>query len=178
MKNITIEEYAGLEDTSQYFFLKDMLPSDMFGCYQMNVSQMSYEKVKGVMRTLSKFSNWEDAKDIFETCFDIDAETFWNGKITDFFAAKNYIVITFKNLLEREKKLLSSISKDSALWEAAGGNKMNRFSEILPLTQLGKIYGIYPFELKDMKYHEIIMLLSKETVESSVMERFYELKYK
>lgn len=178
MTNITIEEYAGLKDTSKYYFLKDMLPKDTFGCYQMNVGQMSYEQVKGVMRTLSKFESWKDAKDIFETCFGIDEETFWNGKITDFFSAKNYIVSTFKKLMDNETRLLKSISKDSVLWEAAGGNKMNKYSDILPIRQLGKMFGLYPFELSEKRYLEILKLLEIETVETPIMEQFYKLKYK
>lgn len=176
MINITIKEYATSTKQSLYTPLENCVPKPEFGVHVMDVKQMSYEDVKAVIRTLRNFKNWNSIKDVFETCFKIDEDAFWSGKILDFFIAKNYIIETFKKLVEREKKLLQSISKDSVLWEAAGGNRLDKYGDVLPLNQLGKIYGIYPFELKDYKYYDILTLLSLEKDQSEVERRFHELK--
>ena len=113
---------------------------------------------------------------MFTTCFNITEEQFYNGKILDFFSAKKYVVKYFQDLLQKESKLLSSISIDSAKWIAAGGDKLNRFSDILPINQLGKIYGIYPFELGNYKYFEIITLLTIEKEQNEIERRMHEMK--
>jgi len=176
MTNITIKEYTELKDVSEYDVLVFLKPKPIFGVHEMDVRKMTYEEVKSVTRTLRNFKDWNSVKNVFETCFKIDALTFWSGSIVDYFKAKNYIVKTFSDLLEREQKLLQSISKDSVLWEAAGGKRLDKFSDVLPLNQLGKIYGIYPFELKDYLYEEILLLLTIETVQNQVENKFNELK--
>ena len=130
------------------------------------------------MRVVSKLKSWKDIRDVFETCFKINESEFNNGLGTDFLQAKNYIVKTFNKLVENERKLLASISKDSLLWESAGGKRLDIFSDVLPLNQLGKIYGIYPFELKNYKYKEILLLLTIEKEQNEIERKFHELKNK
>lgn len=178
MTNITVKEYFSLEDSSKYNFLEHSLPSSKFGAFDFDINKLSYKKVKGVMRTLRGFESVKDVKDIFETCYDITENEFFNSKIVDYFPAKNYIVKEFANMLEREHKLLSSLSGDALIWEAAGGKRLNRFSDILPINQLGKIYGIYPFELQDYKYIDILTLLTIEKEQTEIEKRFNEIKNK
>lgn len=178
MKNITLHEYVRLKDVTPYNALQFLKPKPTYGVHVMNVNDMTYEEVKAVTRRLRTFKGFEDIKDIFETCFKIDEQTFWNGKVTHFFQARNYIVETFKKLLERERKLLTSVSKNSILWEQAGGNRLDKWSDVLPINQLGKIYGIYPFELSQYKYKEILTLLTVEKEQREVEEKFNELNRK
>lgn len=178
MINITLREYVNSKDVSQYEFLEHSKPRNKYFNKELNVSLLTYGEVKAVMRTLRKMKSINDIKDIFETCFKIDENEFYSGLITEYFSAKNYVIQTFKELLEREIKLLKSFSGDSALWEAAGGNKLNKHSDVLPINQLGKIYSLYPFDLEHKKYQEILYLMVVEKDQNEVEKKFHELKSK
>lgn len=174
MRNLTLEEYISCSEVSEYSPLQYMKPSESFGKYKSDIENMTYEQVKGVVRTLRKLDSWNDIKDIFETVYQIDEQQFLNSYVKDFFAAKNFIIEKFKQIVETEYKLLKSINKNYGKWIAAGGERLNRFSDVLPLNQLGKIYGIYPFELKDYKYKEILLLLTIEKEQSEIEQKMHE----
>lgn len=178
MINITLKQYISLEDTTTYDFLEHIKPSNRYVGKELNVSDMTYGEVKAVMRTLRKMKSIDDIKNIFETCFKISENEFYSGLITEYFSAKNFIIKTFKDLLDKEIKLLKSISGDSALWEASGGNKLNKHSDVLAINQLAKIYGLYPFELESKKYQEILYLMVVEKELGEVQKRFDKLKSK
>lgn len=177
MINLTMKEYMSCSNPLEYNFLINSKPKDFYGVYSSDINNMTYEQVKSVARTLRNIKTWNDISNVFETVFNINKQEFLLGKVTDFFSAKNYVIQKFKEIAEKESKLLSNITKDSVLWDHAGGKKLNKFSDILPLTELGKIYGIYPFELKDYKYKEILLLLTIETTQKHVDTEFNKLKY-
>lgn len=158
-----------------YSPLKFLEPVNCYGVYKSKVKDLTYEQVKSVIRTIRNIKTWKDISDIFETVFGITNEQFLEGKVTYFFAAKNYVIKEFERIVKTENKLLSSISKNHGKWIAAGGERLNRFGDILPLNQLGKIYGVYPFELKDYKYTEILMLLTIEKEQNEVERKMSEM---
>lgn len=178
MTNITLREYIKRTNVIEYEILEHQKPSNKYVGKSMNVALMTYGEVKAVMRVLRNLKGLNDIKDVFETCFKITEEEFYNGKIVEFYSAKKYIITTFKDLLDKEFKLLNSISGDSALWEAAGGNKLNKHSDVLSINQLGKIYGLYPFDLNGRRYQEILYLLRIEKEQGEVQRKFDELKSK
>jgi hypothetical protein len=73
---------------------------------------------------------------------------------------------------------LQSVSADAGIWEAAGGNQLNEFSDVLPLSQLAKIYGGYPFDFGEKKYVEIIYLLRMNNLQNQIEAEFQKLKTK
>ncbi len=102
---------------------------------------------------------------------------FWSGKVVEFFEARNFIIAEFKKLIEQEQKMLSSVDPvNSLLWKQAGGDKLNRFGGILPLNQLGKLYGQFPFDLQNRKYMEIFLLLTIEKESGEIQTKFSKLK--
>lgn len=161
MRNITIKEYAKLrlQKRMQYDVLKHMKPINDFGGMKLNVNAMSWNDVKAVMRELSNFSNWKSVIDIYETCFKISEDVFWEQPIKDYFQSSNYIRETFVKLKEKEIELLRSDDITSALWSEAGGDKLNPFADVVPLVQIGKMFSQYPMDLKEKPYVEILSLL-------------------
>jgi len=175
MRNITIKEYMKSANAIDYSPLQFLEPYKSFGSHEAKITDLTYEEVKSVVRTLKKLRTWNDVADVFETVFKIDREQFFNGRILDFFSARNYIVKEFKRIVKTENRLLQSITKDYGKWVAAGGEKLNRFSDVIPLNQLGKIYGVYPFDLKDYKYTEILTLLVIEKEQGEVDRKMNEM---
>jgi hypothetical protein len=79
-------------------------------------------------------------------------------------------------LHKKESDLLNSISADIGIWQQAGGDSLNEFSDVLPLSQLAKIYGGYPFDYGQKKYVEIVYLLRMNNVQSQVENEYQKLK--
>lgn len=176
MKDITLKQYLELKDVSQYSFIDSLKPKDTFNGVKLDISLMTYSEVKGVMKSLKDFKTIENVKDIFETCFKCDVIEFYNSNLVAFTQAKKHVLNTFKKLIENENKLLQSVSVDAMLWQSAGGDKLNKFSDIMALVQLGEIYGVYPFELENKKYFEILTLLRVNKVKNEVDAKYNELK--
>lgn len=181
MKNYTLKTY--IKKRLNYSVLDTIEGKPFFKIgrktHELKISDLTYEEVKGVMRELGKETTWTTIKNVFETCFRLDEGQFEKGKVKQYFEARNFILKAFTRLMKTEKALLSSIeSIDSALWEQSGGASLNRFGSALALNQLGKIYGIYPFELKDKKYQEILLLLTIEKTQREVQGKYDKLKAK
>lgn len=103
---------------------------------------------------------------------------FYNENVENFFKARRFIIDEVTRICKNETALLNSISFDSEIWKMAGGEKLNKYADILPLVQLGEIYSIYPFELMHKPYSQIITLLSLHKTKSEVNNEFINLKSK
>lgn len=194
MDNISILEYSKLLDSTEYdLVLKHLTPKNSFAGGQIDFNKLSYKDVKSCIHLMTKAIDWDSTKELFCIAFGIEEDDkreedtfvfdkitkgFWNSSIIDYYAAQNYIVKTFKELQEKETKLLQSISADSGLWELAGGAKLNKFSNIMPLIQLGEIYSIYPYDLQEKPYNEILLLLVAHKEKNEVQNKYNELKAK
>jgi hypothetical protein len=60
----------------------------------------------------------------------------------------------------------------------AGGARLNKFSNLMPLVQLGEIYHIYPYKLQNKVYNEILTLLVLHKEKAEVSEAYSKLKQK
>lgn len=173
MKNITLKHYTRLRDTLQYdLILEHLKPANTFAGRQMNVNAMPYANVKYCIRLLPKITDWNGVRQLFEICFDIDKTIFWKAPVTDFFAARKFIIAEFERIIATENKLLASMSTDSHLWQMAGADKLKPYSDTLPLLQLGKLFGQYPFDLGRKPYSEIFSLLAQTKVQNEVEEEY------
>ena len=169
MKNITLKQYIRLRDTLHYdLILEHLNPKNSFGGKQMNISAMPYANVKYCIRLLPKIANWNDVRQLFEICFDIDEKAFWKATITEFFAARKFMVAEFERTIITENKLLTTLSTDSHLWQMAGADKLKPYGDTLPLLQLGKHFGQYPFDLGRKPYGEIFSLLAQTKAQNEV----------
>lgn len=176
MKQITVAEYLKLPDAKRLEYdvlLISLKPKEWL---KIEINRLTYNEVKSVFKILQKAAEIKDVQNVFEYAFKIDADEFYNLPITKYFQLKKYISEYFVNLHKKENDLLNSISADIGIWEQAGGGSLNEFSDVLPLSQLAKIYGGYPFDYGQKKYVEIIYLLRMNNVQSQVENEYQKIK--
>jgi len=176
MRNISLKKYATLKDTSQYeTILTHLNPKNKFGDRTMDINQMPYANVKYCIRLLPKVESWEGVKQLFMICFDVTEDAFWQTQIVDYFAARRFLISEFERVISAENKLLATHSTDSHLWHMAGADKLKPYSDTLPLLQLGKLFGQYPFDLGRKPYSEIFNLLAQTKAQNEVEAEYGKL---
>lgn len=177
MKNISIKQYSTLPDTSQYdAILPHLNPKNTFAGKVMNSHAMPYANVKYCIRLLPKINSWDGVAELFTICFEVDEKSFWEARVTEYFAARNYIVSAFEKLIATENKLLSGSNTNAHLWEMAGADKLKPYSDTLPLLQLGKLLGQYPYDLGRRPYGEIFSLLAQTKTQNEVEHEYQKLQ--
>lgn len=194
MDRITVREYITLQDTGVYDAVLPFLkPKNKLSNGRIDFNRLSYADVRKCLTMLKGIDSWEKQKNLFCLAYGISEEDtketrnvmfdkinkgFWNCEIDEFFSAQNYLVKAFTDLVAREQKLLKSISVNTQLWEQAGGKRLDKFSNIMPLVQLGKIYGVFPYDLQHRPYNEILTLLVLHKEENEVNNEYEKLLYK
>lgn len=179
MDKLTIKQYSQLFDTLEYdLILNALKPLNKFCNSKLDYNKITYAEVRKLFYLSNNGKTLDDMCNMFVIAFNIDKQTFWRASIEEYFSAKNYIVKYLKDTQEKEVKLLKSIDADAGLWEQAGGSTLNVFSDLMPLVQLGEIYGIYPYDLQNKAYNEILTLLVLHNKKSKVQSKFNELRSK
>lgn len=160
MRNISLKTYAVMKDTSKYdVILEHLNPCASFMGKSLDIMSMPYTNVKHCIRLLNRIKDWEGIIELFHVCFDIDTETFWKSGVKEYYAARKAVIKGFETVVSNEVKLLASTSTDAAMWQMAGAESLNQFSDTLPLVQLGEKFGMYPFEIGRKPYSEVLSLL-------------------
>ena len=176
MKNITLKQYTQLTDTLPYdSILTHLNPKNSFGGSRMDIDQMPYANVKYCIRLLPKVSDWSGIQQLFEICYNVPEKTFWHTRITEYFAARKFMLLEFERIILTENKLLATQSTDANLWQMAGADKLKPYSDTLPLLQLGKLLGQYPFDLGRKPYSEIFNLLAQTKTQNEVEAEYQKL---
>ena len=176
MKNITLKQYIALKDTSSYDTIFTFLnPSNSFGGCRMDINQMPYANVKYCIRLLPKVNSWESIQQLFEICFDVKGKAFYNTRIADYFAARKFMLAEFERIIIAGNKLLATQATDGHLWHMAGADKLQPYSDTLPLLQLGRLFGQYPFDLGRRPYSEIFNLLAQAKAQNEVEAAYAKL---
>lgn len=179
MKNITIKQYATLADTTKYdAILKHLKPKNYFCKNKAKIGDNTYSEVMHCYKLIKKIDNWEKMFELYEICYKVSETDFWNETIVNFWHSLNYLIETFKAMQQKENELLSGSNVNHSLWERAGGNTLKTFSVISPLDDLGQRYGMYPFDLMEKKYNQILILLSLTKRKDAVLAKYSELKAK
>jgi len=176
MKQINVEQFLKLPLSEQisYTTILDLCkPKELLS---VKISELTYSEVKQIFKELTKPNC--NIEFVFTTSLKISKEDFLKLPIQKYFQIKKYIETFFVSLKQNEIKLLESISANIGLWEIAGGNELNEFADILPLSQLAKIYGGYPFEYGEKNYIEIIYLLRMNNKQSQVENEYQKLMSK
>lgn len=169
MRNITLKRYARLNDTLQYdAVLEHLNPKNSFAKKEMNINSMPYANVKYCIRLLPKIKDWQDVYMLFNICYDVTEKAFWRAGVTEYFSARKFILKELERIVLVENKILASQSTDSHLWKLAGAEKLNPYNDTLPLVQLGKLLGQYPFDLGRKPYSEIFSLLAQTKLQNEV----------
>jgi hypothetical protein len=178
VKQITVKEYISLSDDKKLPYVALLTSVKAKDWFKVDINNLTYNQVRNLFKKLSKSESEEDIKEIFILAFGIDEEKLYSLPIQKYFQLKKYISDYFVFLQDKEQKLLQSVSADAGIWEAAGGNQLNEFSDVLPLSQLAKIYGGYPFDFGENKYVEIIYLLRMNNLQNQIEAEFQKLKTK
>lgn len=181
LKTISVREYLHLPEPERRVYeavLKHLKPVNKLADGEIDRNRITYSQVKKCLKLLQTGKTLEDLEALYCLAFQISPEAFMSASVKDFFAAQNYVLNFFVNLQQREVKLLSSVDADSALWEAAGGEKLNKFGNLAPLAQLGGLYGVWPFELEHKPYMQILTLLTYHKTLSETQKEYNELKIK
>ncbi|QYJ68920.1 hypothetical protein [Flavobacterium litorale] len=176
MKNITVKRYTQLGNTALYdAVLEHLNPNNSFAGKQMNVNSMPYANVKYAIRLLPKINNWDGVYQLFEICYEVTEKQFWKARITDYFSARKFILNSLAQVVQNENRALSSQSTDNHLWKMAGAEKLAPYNDTLPLVQLGKLLGQYPFDLGRKPYGEIFSLLAQTKLQNEVEADYQKL---
>lgn len=176
---MALRQYAALSDTSEYdAILEHLQPVNSFSGKEMDVQGMPYSNVKYCFRLFGKIDSWEVVQSLFEIAFDVTEEEFWGVPLSEFFSAKKYLIRAFEAAANAEAKNLSGNPTDEHLWLMAGADRLKPLGDILPLVQLGKQFGQYPFDLGRKPYGEVISLLIASKVQGEVEQEFMKLKTK
>lgn len=177
MKNISLRHYAALQNPLPYDALLEHLnPNNSFAGKQMDSHTMPYANVKYCIRLLPALKDWTGIKTLFEVCYDVDEKTFWNATVVEYFAARKFMLLNFERIILTENKLLNTQTTDTHMWEMAGADKLKPYSDTLPLLQLGKIFGQYPFDLGRKPYGEIFNLLAQTKTQNEVETEYRKLQ--
>ena len=175
MRNIPISEYLQSKEYIQYSFILDSLNSKDW--LNFNLNKLTYNDVIKCNRLLSNPKGINDVRDLFKIAYCITNDKFFSLPIINFFQTKKFLIEKFVYLRENESKLLSTSDVDALYFDAAGGKRLNDYSDVLPLDKLAKIYGGYPMDYGTKKYVEIIYLLKMNQVISQVDKKMNDLKY-
>jgi len=178
MKNITIKQYLKLSIRERVIYDALLISLKSSEVMKINLEIISWDDVKKINKMLGKVDSFNVVCEIFQLAFKINEEDFYNLPIVNYFQIKKYLIEKFVYLHNNEVKLLSSSSSDVGLWQIAGGNRLDFYSENLPLSQLAKIYGGYPFDYGKKPYNEILYLLKMNQTQNEVENKFNELKSK
>ena len=177
MDKINLLEYSKLTETTNYdVILKHLKPQNKFGSGKIDFNKLTYKDVRSCLHLIKNVKDWEGQKELF--CLAFNVVSFWEVAIDEFYSAQNYLIKTFIELQQRETKLLQSIDADSGKWSMAGGDRLNKFSNLMPLVQLGEIYSIYPYDLQNKPYNEILTLLVLHKEKAEINNAYSKLKSK
>lgn len=173
MKQITVAQFLKLPISEQIQYTTILQHVKGKPIHTVKIAELSYNDVKIVFKELSKDA--PNIELIFETALKISKEEFLLLSIQNYFQIKKYIESFFVSLKTNEINLLQSVNADVGMWEMAGGNELNEFADILPLSQLAKIYSGYPFEYAEKNYIEIIYLLRMNNKQGQVENEYQKL---
>jgi hypothetical protein len=180
LEDVTLDVYFGLPDASAYVaILKHLKPRNEFAGSKVNLERLTYKEIRICTKLVRSGSTVQHLEVLFCTMFNVIPHRFYKARVSEYFAAQNYLLKTLHGLEQREAKLLKSIEDiDTALWEMAGAERLQKFGNLAPLMQLGEIYGLWPFELEKRPYNEILTLLIAHKEKAEVTKEFQRLKAK
>lgn len=161
MYNIKVKQYLKSKKAFIYDSVLDHLKGDnILNGKRIDVTQISYVNVKYCLSLLNNINDFSKLAEIFNIVFEISEDDLMNCDVVSYFKARNYLIETFKIIINNEKKLAQNSSTDLSKWRVAGGDSLNRYSDVLPLDQLAERYGMYPFEIGKKAYSEVFYLMA------------------
>lgn len=178
MKQINVLQFTKLNGAEQLPYVTLFTSLKPKEWLKIDINNLTYNEVRNTFKRLSKAKEITDVFKVFETIFKISEDEFYALPLQNYFQIKKHLEEYFITLQNKEAQLLQTISEDIGIWQQAGGDDLNEFGDVLPLSQLAKIYGGYPFDYGERKYVEIIYLLRMNNVQNRVENEFQKIKNK
>lgn len=176
MINISLKEFVNVIDPTEYEVLEALQPSNTFAGNKADIQSLQYVEVKYCIKLLSKVDSWDVVVQLFTICFGLKNESeFWEQGVKEFYQAKKYIIRELSKIYETEAKIMESKSTDQQLWQMAGADKLKPFNDTMPLHQLGKLFGIYPYDLGKKPYKEVFSLIAQNKIYNDVESAYQKL---
>jgi len=175
MNDITVRQFFDNPTISHASVLTAMDAKDGFCGRSFNINAMPWANMKYCLRLLQK-DGIDVVESLFEICYDVAGDEFWNASAFEFFGAKAYIFEQFKKTVENEAKQLSGRGQDDHLWHMAGADRLKPFNDLLPLMALGKQFGMYPPDIGRKPYGEVLNMLVALKIQGEVESDFVKLK--
>lgn len=173
MRNIKLKYFIKLEDVSEYASLNHVKGDNLVNGKRIDINSLPYSNIKYCLKIINKENKLID---VFKICFDLTDKQFYNLRILEFCKLRNYLINTFVKIAETERKIFAKQSVDDEMWKMAGAERLNPFSDTIPLVQLGKALGQYPFDLGRKPYSEIFSLLAQLKIQNEVETEFNKFK--
>lgn len=172
LKNITVKEYLTSEDFLKY----DEVLKHQKGKSDINILQKPYTDVKYCLSLLSKLSSFDNIAEVFEVLFDIPKDKLMAMGVLEYYNLRNYLISTFKTIIDNEKKVSQGGNTDEGKWFMAGGDRLKPYNDILPLDQLAQRYGGSPFDWGRKPYSEVFYLIVMTKTANEVSYNYTTMK--
>lgn len=161
LDRINVLQYFNLKDTSKYdAILGHLKPKNVFLGKEVNILRLPYNNVKYCLSLLQNINDIDKLFEVFNIVFECERLDFEKADVTEYFYARNYIIESFKLIIDNEKRLSQGGNTDLGKWQMAGGDRLKNYDSFLPLDQLGERYGQYPFDLGMKPYSDIFYLMA------------------
>ena len=158
LRNITVQEFLTSKDYLNY---DEILKHITAKKNEVNILQNSYTNIKYCISLLQKEQGGFDGiTEVFEILFGFNKETLMQLKVLKYYELRNYVIETFKNIVNNEMKLAQGGNTNLAKWQFAGGDKLRPYDNVLPLDQLAERYGGNPFDWGKKSYSEVFFLIA------------------
>ena len=176
MINISLREFVGLADPSEYEVLEALQPSNTFAGRTTDIQNLKYMQVRYCIKLLQKVDSWDVVIEVFKICFAIENDNeFWEQGVKDFYQAKRYILRELSTIVAAEAKIMEGKSTNQELWTLAGADKLRKFNDTMPLLQLGKLLGMYPYDLGEKPFKEVFSLIAMNKIYNDVESAYQSL---
>lgn len=180
LKKISVKELYQLDETTflDYLALKNMLlvNDDKFLNHEATpMTQLTFGEV-GTIKSNLKTVTLDSILEIFQIIYSISDKEFFEADVVTYFYALKYIEKEIVSLIDKERKILSSIP--DPIMEMAGSKRLQGFGESSTLINLGRSFGKSPEEIEQWKYGLVFMILAYDKVSGEVQKEYQQIKGK
>ena len=178
LNNISIKEYFSLQDSSAYDVFLDILkPKNLFCGKRFDTSKMTYDEYLTIISILNK-PNLLNVKDLFVHLWRIKGsikisaeEMFFNESVFVLFSAKRFLKEFIEHKIKLENKILYS-EPDIKMLEIKAGERLKPFQTMITKINIGKQFGINPYEVGKWKYSEVLNILATNNALNQVQRDY------
>lgn len=177
LDNITVEELYLLppEKFKYYMDLENvmLINDDIFIKRKArSLGSLSYGDVGSIKISL-RDPSIDNIFEIFRIIYGIKEKDILGADVISYFYALKYVKKAIMDLLDSEKKALSS--DPDPLLEMAGIKRLSILGEMTTLIRLGRSFGKSPEEIEEWKYNLVFAILVNDKISGEVEKEYRNL---